>query len=65
MSEDSPSEPTLAQDLARVLNRHSAENRSGTPDFILAHYLMGCLRAWDLGTRARDRWYGDVKEPGQ
>lgn len=37
----------LRKELAAVLNRHSRENVSNTPDFILADYLVGCLEAWD------------------
>ena len=47
----------LARDLAAVLNRHSAENQSGTPDWILADYLIGCLDAWNAATRQRDQWW--------
>lgn len=54
-----PSEPsTLTDDLAATLNRHSAENASNTPDFILAEYLMDCLRAFDMASRHREQWYG-------
>ena len=37
-------ETELAKDIAAVLNKHSAENGSDTPDFILAEYLMNCLQ---------------------
>lgn len=48
----------LRQELAAVLNRHSAENGSDTPDFILATYLLDCLKVWNEAVRERDRWYG-------
>jgi hypothetical protein len=48
----------LRKDLAAVLNRHSAENGSDTPDFILAAYLADCLRAFERASRAREDWYG-------
>lgn len=47
----------LLRDLATVLNRHSMENWSGTPDFILAEYLVGVLRTWQDTIRARDDWW--------
>jgi hypothetical protein len=54
-----PQEPsTLADDLRALLNMHSAENASNTPDFILAEYLMACLSAFDTASRHRERWYG-------
>ena len=49
---------TLEGDIQDAINRHSAENDSDTPDFILAEYLIGCLAAWNAGVKARQRWYG-------
>ena len=49
---------TLEEDISAVLNRHSAENASNTPDFILAQYLLGCLAAFGATVKARDAWYG-------
>lgn len=48
----------LESELASVLNRHSQENASDTPDFILAQYLIACLAAWNTATRQRESWYG-------
>lgn len=44
-------------DLRRVLNRHSRENISNTPDFILANYLMACLEAFDEASKVRKSWH--------
>ena len=46
------------KDLEGLLNRHSRENESNTPDFVLARYLVGCLHAWNAGLTAREEWYG-------
>ncbi len=46
------------KELQRLLNRHSMENASNTPDFILAQFLTGCLAAWDMGVQQRETWYG-------
>lgn len=54
MDIDSP----LAKELANVLNRHSAENGSDTPDFLLAQFLLGCLDVWNSTVVAREEWYG-------
>lgn len=48
----------LLSQLTTAINSVSAENGSDTPDFILAHYLLGCLRAFDAAVTDRDRWYG-------
>ena len=49
---------TFAQDLERLINKHSQENASNTPDFILAEHLIGCLETFAKTTAARERWYG-------
>ena len=53
--------PTEAQDfeaaLTTLINRHSMENGSDTPDYMLANYLMRCLGAFNAVVRARERWY--------
>jgi hypothetical protein len=48
----------LRAEIATALNRVSAENGSNTPDFILAEYLDGCLKAFDKAVAGRDTWYG-------
>lgn len=50
------------EDLEAVINRHSRENGSNTPDFILAEYLIACLVAFDRATRARTEWYAPTPE---
>ncbi len=50
--------PSFEQELTALLNRHSKENFSNTPDFILAEYLTGCLEAFNKTAQARDKWYG-------
>lgn len=48
----------LIADLASLLNCYSQENGSNTPDFILADYMLDCLRAFERCSRAREKWYG-------
>lgn len=56
-------ESELVQDIQRTLNRHSQENMSGTPDFILAQYLKNCLYAFSVATNQREKWYGRQQNP--
>lgn len=49
--------------IEEAINRHSMENGSNTPDFILAAYLSDCLAAFDKATNRRSAWYSDSKEP--
>ena len=66
--EPKPADPepprNFAQDLERLINSHSMENASNTPDFILASYLRGCLSNWNQHVTHREQWYGrTVKAP--
>jgi len=44
------------KELENLINLHSLENGSDTPDFILAEYLVSCLKAFDAAVRRRDEW---------
>lgn len=48
---------SFKQDLQQLLNVHCKENKSGTPDFILAQYLSDCLKAFDKAVNRRDEFY--------
>jgi hypothetical protein len=48
----------FTQELQSLINRHSMENGSDTPDFILAQYLNGCLEAYNAALTKREAWYG-------
>jgi len=51
-------EEEIKRDLAHVINCHSLENGSNTPDFILAEYLYDCLMAYNQTSRKREKWFG-------
>lgn len=51
-------EARFRKELEALLNCHSRENGSDTPDFILAEYLADCLAAWDRAVTRRTQWYG-------
>lgn len=46
------------RDIQDLINRHSKEDGSNTPDFILAEFLNGCLESFNLAVRLREGWYG-------
>lgn len=48
----------LRKNIEDAINCASAENKSDTPDFILAEYLMDCLKAYDSAVEKREKWYG-------
>ena len=45
-------------ELEDLINKHSIEGGSDTPDFILAEYLRQCLNTFDMCVRRRESWYG-------
>jgi len=52
------------KDLMGVLNKHSKENTSNTPDFALMFFLVGCLDAWNNAMFSRETYYGrEIKTP--
>lgn len=51
---------SLLTDIESLINRHSRENVSGTPDFILANYLQAALDNFEATVKARDSWWGFV-----
>jgi hypothetical protein len=55
---------SFRSELEALLNHHSMENGSNTPDFILADYMTSCLRSFDLAVKRRDTWYGVKLYPG-
>lgn len=49
--------PSFEDELTALLNSHSLENASGTPDFILAKFMAGCLELFNTAVRLRANWY--------
>src|SRR4030042_1091937 len=45
------------KELSDLINRHSLENGSDTPDFVLAKYLSDCLTTFNKAIEKRDEWY--------
>lgn len=58
---------TFREDLEALINKHSRENVSDTPDYVLASFLNACLTAFDGSVVERDRWHGwrDGNQPGR
>jgi len=53
----------FARELKELINKHSQENDSNTPDFILANFMSNCLEAWNEAVQQRENWYDRDKEP--
>jgi hypothetical protein len=52
------------KELEQLINRHSKENGSNTPDWVLASYLVRCLEAFDACIELLERYYGREKLHG-
>ena len=50
------------KDLESLINKHSIENGSDTPDFMLAEYLLRCLAAYERVIAQREKWYEQKEE---
>lgn len=51
------------KELRDLINRHSKESASNTPDFILAQYMAGCLENFETAIQQRETWYGRDARP--
>lgn len=51
------------KELEALINKHSLENESNTPDYILTQYLINCLAAFTQATQQRENWYGRDPRP--
>lgn len=55
---------TFRKELINLINKHSKENGSNTPDFIVADYLIESLNTFNKTMKLRESWYGrDLTEP--
>jgi len=52
---------TFHEELTSLINRHSLEGKSGTPDFILAKFMHQALSAFEEAVCLRDAWYSDSR----
>lgn len=55
----------FVKELGKLINRHSIENSSNTPDFIMAQYLVGCLEVFSLAIQQRETYYGRDGRPSE
>jgi hypothetical protein len=53
----------LSRDLATALNRNGVDSRLCVPDFVLAEYLVDCLKSFVRLTINNEQWHdGDPPE---
>ena len=63
---DSPEEyrasfdKSFEEELVSLINIKCREGESNTPDFILAEYMIDCLKAFNKAVNKREEWHGRV-----
>lgn len=53
--------PDFRQELKKLINKHSQEQYSNTPDFILVEYILMCLQVYGNTVNRRDGFYNIKK----
>lgn len=48
---------TFRSELRDLINKYSLENKSDTPDFLIAEYIEGCLMLFDETVKQRTAWH--------
>ena len=56
---------SFVEELTQLINKHSKENYSNTPDFILAKYMANSLNVFELAVNQRTQWYAPPTEASQ
>ena len=49
---------SFRKELKTLINKHSMENGSDTPDFVLARFIENSMHAFDSAVTSREEWYG-------
>lgn len=61
--EDQKRDHEFYVELVKLINKHSMENASGTPDYVIGDYLMHCLQSFNRSVNFRENWYGRAQDP--
>ena len=56
-----PESSAFQDEIRAVINKHSKEKGSDTPDFILAEYLVRCLETFDYAIRCRSVYHPETE----
>jgi len=48
---------SFRRQLTTLINEHSLETKSGTPDFVLSQFLSDCLDAYDKASIERRKFF--------
>ena len=62
LREDDVEKLDFEKELESLINKHSIENESDTPDFVLSSFLYSCLQSFKYAVKKRELWYNSAKE---
>lgn len=51
---NSKADEAIKRDFRDIINKHSRENLSNTPDFLLAEFLLNCLKNYEMTAKAKE-----------
>lgn len=57
-NESNIDDETLKRDLSKLMNIHGIDTECSTPDYILAEYLIDCLKSYKKLDDANRTWHG-------
>lgn len=57
-NESNIDDETLKRDLSKLMNIHGIDTECSTPDYILAEYLIDCLKSYKKLDNANRTWHG-------
>ena len=55
--------PAFEDELTKLINKHSIENDSNTPDYILAEWICEQIELFRDIMYERDKWHGNNSKP--
>lgn len=57
-NESNMDDENLKQELSKIMNMHGIDTECSTPDYILAEYLIDCLKSYKKIDNANRTWHG-------
>lgn len=57
-NESNMDDENLKRDLSKIMNAHGIDTECSTPDYILAEYLIDCLKSYKKMDDANRTWHG-------
>lgn len=63
LKQESKGLDSFKKELQVLINCHSKENESNTPDYVLVQFILSCLKSFNTATQQRETSYGRDSRP--